>query len=419
MEIVQKILIVDDKPANLFALEKVLADVKAVVVKAASGNEALIATLNHDFSVAILDVQMPEMDGYELAEILREEEKTRLMPIIFLSAVFSDDFHVFKGYRSGAVDFITKPFNPEVLLNKVRVFLDLNLQKMQLEQQKRKLERLVLELNQANERLSLEIDERVRAERELTQSQERLRELNATKDKFFSIVAHDLKNPFNSLIGFSNLLLQGKGSLEDEKVEHFLNLIHNAAKRGYNLLENLLEWSRSQTGRINLSPAPLRLGTLARESFDLLSSQAQKKNIELVSEIAPEARVFADLNMMNTVVRNLVSNAIKFTPEGGRVWLGATEQGDHLRLEVRDNGVGIKPDKLDKLFRIDQSVSTKGTSNELGTGLGLVICQEFMHKNKGRVWAESAAGQGSSFFITLPRDQDAWNRLPDPSAQAV
>jgi len=399
----QKILIVDDRPANLYALENVLRDVDVTVIKANNGNEALISTLNHDFSLAILDVQMPEMDGYELAELLRSEEKTRFMPVIFLSAVFSDDFHVFKGYKSGAVDFITKPFNPDILLNKVKVFLELDRKNAELKLQHTKLEELINTLNITNTKLQGEIDERTIAEIKLRESEKMLKELNATKDKFFSIVAHDLKNPFNTLIGFSNLLLNTGLNLTEEKKTNYLELIYKASKRGYSLLENLLEWSRSQTGRLEIKPQEFVLKQSIKECMNLHYSSAEKKFVSLTEQIDDTTKVFADVNMFTTVMRNLISNAIKFTPENGKIDITAIEKETEVQINVSDTGLGVSKESKEKLFRIDVNHSTPGTNQEQGTGLGLILCKEFIEKNKGKIWVESALGEGSIFSFTLPK----------------
>ncbi len=399
----QKILIVDDRPANLYALENVLRDVDVTVIKANNGNEALISTLNHDFSLAILDVQMPEMDGYELAELLRSEEKTRFMPVIFLSAVFSDDFHVFKGYKSGAVDFITKPFNPDILLNKVKVFLELDRKNAELKLQHTKLEELINTLNITNTKLQGEIDERTIAEIKLRESEKMLKELNATKDKFFSIVAHDLKNPFNTLIGFSNLLLNTGLNLSEEKKTNYLELIYKASKRGYSLLENLLEWSRSQTGRLEIKPQEFVLKQSIKECMNLHYSSAEKKFVSLTEQIDDTTKVFADVNMFTTVMRNLISNAIKFTPENGKIDITAIEKETEVQINVSDTGLGVSKESKEKLFRIDVNHSTPGTNQEQGTGLGLILCKEFIEKNKGKIWVESVLGGGSIFSFTLPK----------------
>ena len=386
---IPKVLIVDDKDENLYTLERVLSKIDVDVVKAKSGNDALIAILNHDFAVAILDVQMPEMDGYELAEYIRSEEKSKFLPIIFLSAVFYDDFHVNKGYESGAVDFITKPFNTTILLSKVKVFIELY--KNKVEQKK------------MNKRLQDEIYERKLAEQQIKKYLDRLHDLNATKDKFFSIVAHDLKNPFNTLIGFAEVLEEHHRQLPVEKLETIINRILQAARRGYNLLENLLEWSRSQTGRIECNPIVFDTETLVNENVLLLQTQAEKKNISLKSNIKKKSTIYADVNMLRTVIRNLISNALKFTPQGGNVILSFNKIDDEkAEILIEDNGIGISEDNQKKLFKIDQSFSTPGTEKEYGTGLGLILCKEFIEKNKGEMTVDSAIGKGSVFRIVLP-----------------
>lgn len=387
----QKILIVDDRAENLYALEHVLKELDVEVIKATNGNDALIAILNHDFCMAILDVQMPGMDGYELAEFIRSEEKTQYLPVIFLSAVFSDDFHVFKGYQSGAVDFITKPFNPEILLNKVKVFLKLDQQK--------------IELHKKNQQLREEIQQRKKVEESLRKNREQLKELNATKDKFFSIVAHDLKNPFNTLIGFSELLIYNADEISEEKIQHFYQLIHNAAKTGYNLLANLLEWSRSQTGRLRWSPVRFNLASICKDNLSFLTGSAKKKEISLSCSVSDKIYVFADMNMITTVLRNLISNALKFTDGGGKVDILARSHGETIEVQVCDTGIGISPEDITKLFRIDVNHSTIGTGEEKGTGLGLILCKEFVEKNNGKIWVESTPGKGSTFFFTLPASE--------------
>ncbi len=405
MDLRQKILIVDDKEENLYALEHVLKDMNVSIVKATNGNDALIAVLNHDFSMAILDVQMPEMDGYELAEYIRSEEKTKYLPVIFLSAVYSDDFHVFKGYQSGAVDFITKPFNPEILINKVKVFLELDWQKLQLHNHKTQLEEVIRELNKSNEELKKQISERKIAETLLKKSEKKLKELNATKDKFFSIVAHDLKNPFNTLIGFSELLMKNAGIIDEEKKHHFYRLIYNASKQGYNLLANLLEWSRSQTGRIKLSPLRIQLKSIIDENLELMTSTAEKKEIEIITKVDSGLYVFADLNMLTTVVRNLLSNALKFTSKGGKVNINCIEYEDKIETSIRDTGIGLSSKEQNRLFKIDENFSKAGTNNEHGTGLGLILCKEFIEKNQGKIWVKSQVNKGSDFRFVLPKSK--------------
>ncbi|MFP4041702.1 MAG: ATP-binding protein [Bacteroidales bacterium] len=230
-----------------------------------------------------------------------------------------------------------------------------------------------------------------------------LEELNATKDKFFSIIAHDLKNPFNSVIGLSELLLYRYDSYDDAKIKEFIEQIHTFSSNAYNLLDNLLQWARSQTGRLKHKPADLNAEELIRENMNLLQDAADRKNIELTSDVNNSIHCYADPNMVKTIIRNLISNAIKFTNENGKVYLTAEkEQGNKVKFSVVDNGVGIPEDKVDQIFDLTSHYSREGTNSEKGTGLGLILCKEFVEKNGGEIWVESEEGKGSTFNFTLP-----------------
>lgn len=229
-----------------------------------------------------------------------------------------------------------------------------------------------------------------------------LQELNATKDKFFSIISHDLKGPLNSLTSFSGLLINHTDSLSKEDIQMLAKDLDKSVKNLFALLENLLEWSRSQTGNIEFKPEPFDLATVLEENKALLQTQAQNKKIVLQNTNQSSIPVRAHKHSVNTVIRNLVSNAIKFTPEGGAVTLRAQLGKDQVKVSVTDTGVGMSPEIVSKLFRIDTKHSTKGTADEKGTGLGLILCKEFIEKNGGRIGVESTPGKGSVFFFTLP-----------------
>lgn len=244
----------------------------------------------------------------------------------------------------------------------------------------------------------------LKLEKENIEKQKRnLEELNATKDKFFSIIAHDLKNPFNSVIGLSELLLYRYDSYDDAKIKEFIQQIHTFSSNAYNLLDNLLQWARSQTGRLKHKPDDLHMEAIIRESINLLQDTADKKNIKLTSDVNNSIHCYADPNMVKTIIRNLLSNAIKFTNENGKVYLTAEkEQGNKIKFSVVDNGVGIPADKVDHIFDLTRHYSSEGTNSEKGTGLGLILCKEFVEKNGGEIWVESEEGEGSSFNFTLP-----------------
>lgn len=244
--------------------------------------------------------------------------------------------------------------------------------------------------------------ERRRAMEALQKSEAELRESNAAKDKFFSIISHDLKSPFNSILGFSNILADQVREKNLDGIEIFAEIIQNSSQRAMDLLENLLDWSRTQTGRIEFHPERCEIAPLILESIDILSDTALQKSITITKEKVSEAVVVADKAMIGAVLRNLISNAIKFTNPGGTINIAAEHDATELVISVTDNGVGIQADALEKIFRIEEGYSTKGTQNEQGTGLGLILCKEFVEKHGGNIRVESEVGQGSKFSFTIP-----------------
>jgi len=257
--------------------------------------------------------------------------------------------------------------------------------------------------NILEEELAQKSQELSREKKEIERRKSELEKLNANKDKFFSIIAHDLKNPFNTIMGLSELLLYNLDQYPKEKVREFITQVYNYSTHTYTLLDNLLQWARSQTKQMEVQPDFIDLKGLISDNINLLTNKAEEKNIVLKPEIDDQARqVYADENMINTVIRNLVSNAIKFTPEKGLVKISTHRQQDELVLSVSDNGVGIPKENLPKLFDLKTSYSTHGTHSEKGTGLGLLLCKEFVLMNGGRIWVESESGKGSTFYFTLP-----------------
>ncbi|MBN1251364.1 MAG: PAS domain S-box protein [Bacteroidales bacterium] len=240
-------------------------------------------------------------------------------------------------------------------------------------------------------------------------AEENLRQLNATKDKFFSIIAHDLKNPFSAIIGFSELILNNVSNYSKEQIESFVTVINKASIKGYTLLENLLEWSRNQTGKVDVIKEKFEINELIKENIELIKEKADLKGIKIIYKNETELYAEADKNMINTVIRNLLSNAIKYTKHKGTVEIKAekscktqSQKNECLKIEISDNGIGIENENIHKLFKIEESYSTKGTSSEKGTGLGLILCKDFVEKNNGEIWVESEFGKGSSFYFTLP-----------------
>lgn len=240
---------------------------------------------------------------------------------------------------------------------------------------------------------------------EIKNSELSLIELNATKDKFFSIIAHDLKTPFNSIIGFSELLVDKVKENDYDKVAEFAGIILQSSKRAMDLLINLMEWSQLQSGRMDFNPELFNVSMLIDEVMLLLKGIADQKSIIIENQLTKPVLVFADKEMISAVMRNLISNALKFTHTGGCLSISALIKENEVIITVSDNGVGLPEDRINKLFILSESYSTPGTNKEKGTGLGLILCNEFIKKNKGLIWVESEIDKGSSFSFSLPLKQ--------------
>jgi len=251
-----------------------------------------------------------------------------------------------------------------------------------------------------------DVSDRWLAEQMLLKQTAELQELVATRDKFFSIIAHDLKSPFNSILGLSEVLLNNFRDLDNEAVETGLRSILGSSKQAYNLLENLLLWSQSQRGKMSYVPENLYLAEKVMEVVRLIKGPAEQKDIRLIVSGPGHLRVSADKNMLQTVLRNLLSNAIKYTYRGGQITISAVHDHKMVRISVADNGMGIPDNSLKEIFRIESKTSTPGTEKERGSGLGLVLCHEFVSRHGGRIWVESQPGKGSTFSFTVPQDND-------------
>ena len=236
-------------------------------------------------------------------------------------------------------------------------------------------------------------------------AEQALKDSNNTKDKFFSIIAHDLKSPFNAILGFSNILVENHKNYDIEKRDMMINAVDKSANSAFKLLENLLTWSHSQSGKITFTPEKLHLKILLTETMYELQASANQKEIQLTETISNNEMIFADKSMITTILRNLISNAIKFTNKNGNIIISSNKQenSNFIEISVKDTGVGISKDRIDDLFRIDKDTSTQGTENETGTGLGLILCKEFVEKHGGKIWVESEIEKGSKFIFSIPK----------------
>jgi signal transduction histidine kinase len=265
-----------------------------------------------------------------------------------------------------------------------------------------KLDLLIVSLQLSGLILTFLLDDRNRVELALRESELQLKEINKSKDKLFSIIAHDLKSPFTSIVGYSEILKDYTTNCNQQEIVNYASIINTSSKQTLQLLENLLDWARLQQGRIAFHPQNLNLQELTHEVIGLIKDIAEQKGISVQNTIPDSLNLHADKEMLKTVLRNLASNAVKFTPKGGFMEVSSKSSDKEVFISVTDNGVGISADDIGKLFDISSNFSTKGTNEEQGTGLGLSLCKEFVEKHNGKVWVKSEPAKGSVFTISLP-----------------
>jgi len=357
---IANILIVDDIPANLKILGEILKGEGYKVRPVPNGALALQVAEKEKPDLILLDIMMPEMDGYEVCRQLKANPRLCDIPIIFISAL-NETNDIVKALKSGGVDFVTKPFQSEEVLARVHTHVKLYKQSIEL-------------LN-----------------------------LNLQKDKFFSIIAHDLKGPLGGFMGMTELLAEEMPNMETTEIQEYLGNLRDASINLFRLLENLLQWARLKQGAIPFHPEAIQFHSIANECLSTLQESAKNKNIEIVKDFSHQIGVFADNNMLQTILRNLVSNAIKFTPKNGTVHLSAKISNDKgVEISIRDTGIGMSPEMISSLFNPGARNGRPGTDGEASTGLGLLLCKEFVDKLSGKIVIESEEGKGSVFTFTIP-----------------
>lgn len=362
-----KILIVDDVMSNVLLLKVLLTNEKFQIATAANGTQALQQVEKERPDLILLDVMMPDMSGFDVSTKLKADEKTADIPIIFLTALNSTT-DIVKGFQVGGNDFISKPFNKEELI--IRVMHQISL---------------------------------VAAKRMLMQKTQELEKTIAGRDKLYSVIAHDLRSPMGSIKMVLNMLILNLPAEKiGEEMYELLTMANQTTEDVFALLDNLLKWTKSQIGKLNVVYQHFDVNEVIDGILEIFTMVADLKHIKINYEKGAALTVNADIDMIKTVIRNLISNAIKFSNEGSEIIVRAEEKDGMAYISVQDFGCGIDEESQKKLLHTNTHYSTFGTNNEEGSGLGLLLCLDFVYKNGGQLGFNSVKGEGSTFYFTIP-----------------
>lgn len=362
-EVKPVILIVDDEPISLKYLGNLLDLRGYKIFYATNGQKAVDVLQNTKPDIILLDVILPDINGFDLCRKIKSDENLSSIPVLFLTGL-TDIKEKMKGFQAGAADYITKPFEEEEILARVKTHL---------------------ELRKSYEKLSL---------------------LNATKDKFFSIIAHDLRNPFSSISGFTELMETDYESLTEEEKKLFIGEISKISKNANDLLDKLLQWAIIQTNQVKYIPENIIIREAVQNSIKIIEGSAKIKDIQIFNNIDENHSVFCDPVLFETILRNLLSNAVKFSFNNSKIEVDIENLNSLIRISVQDYGTGMEQDDLNKLFRIDVNTNQIGKTKERGNGLGLILCKELVEICKGKIEVESQSGQGSKFTLIFPANSN-------------
>ncbi|MBF0101385.1 MAG: hybrid sensor histidine kinase/response regulator [Desulfobacterales bacterium] len=361
------ILCVDDNPTNLSVLFDFLNEAGYRIAIAQDGQSAVNRSELIRPDIILLDIMMPETDGYETCQLLKTNPVTKDIPIIFITALSEPDDKI-KGFKLGAVDYITKPFHQEEVLARITTHLTIQRQ------------------------------------------QQELVELNAMKNRFFSIISHDMRNAFNAFLGNSELLICRAKSLQDEKLMTYTRNLYDSLEKTHRMMENLQKWARIQLAGDSPTFQRIDLNQPIKRALDMVQDMLTQKSIQLINTVSEKTYVYADAEGIEVILRNLLLNAIKFTYPHGHIYIrsesvelsseGTDVKG--IKLIIQDTGCGISAEDVRKLFRIDQKFKREGTLGEKGSGLGLILCKEIIQQNCGSIGVESTPGKGTMFWFSLP-----------------
>lgn len=368
MAVIHKILVVDDRPENIFSLESMLADDNREVLTASNGNEALRIAYSEPLSLILLDVQMPGMDGFETAEILKQNNKTKDIPIIFVTAINKDISYVVKGLKGGGIDYLYKPLDMELTRAKVEAFLNF-----------------------------------YTAQAELKQMNTQLEKINSEKNYYLGVAAHDLRGPLGHIKMFSEYLQDELNDKVDDDQKEYLSIINNSAEYLLRLVNNILDISKIEAGELKLNHQKVDLAEFLYEQISFVNPLAQRKNIKLeLNNNSGVKQLEFDPIHIAQVISNLLTNAIKFSNEGTVTQLNVSDNGDMVHFCIKDQGLGIPADEIPTIFNAFQKTSVKSTGGEKSTGLGLAIVKKIIDSHNGNIWCTSQVGVGSEFCFELP-----------------
>jgi signal transduction histidine kinase len=367
-----RILIVEDESVVGFDLKRILMGLNYEVIDVIrSGEEAFVKAFENKPDLILMDIMLNgNMNGIEAAEQIKNSIN---VPIIYLTA-YADSNTLQSAKVTEPFGYILKPFEEKTLLTTIEMAL-----------YKFKMETKIKE-----------------SERRYKLLAEKLKESNEMKDKFFSIISHNLRSPFDSILGFTEILKNEYKDLKDEERDLYINSLYDSSRHFYHILDNLLQYSRFQAGKMEFKPEELNLKEIIKRNVSVLKNNADKKQIKLANEVDTDVKVFADENMLNSILLNIITNSIKFTEKGGSINITSNIDDKNIELTVTDSGIGMDDEVMINLFRLDSTKSTPGTDNETGTGLGLLLTKEYIERNGGEIRLTSKPKEGTSFTFTLP-----------------